>query len=382
MWYPIFMKISRIYDNLAKFIEPNKVLVIYGPRRIGKTTMIKQFLEKTHLKYRFNTGEDSRVQQVLASANLDQIKDFVGNNELIVIDEAQSVPNIGLGLKLIVDHIPNIKVIATGSASFDLANKVGEPLVGRKWTKILYPVSQLELVNQYAKFDIEKNLEQYLIYGTYPEILTATDSTRKRSILDEISSSYLLKDILAIEQVKSSKLLVDLLKLLAFQIGSEVSHSELGTQLGIDKKTVARYLDLLEKAFIIISLPPYSRNLRKAISKKNKYYFVDNGIRNAIINNYNNLDTRNDRGQLWENFLVMERLKKQAYVQIHANNYFWRTYDQKEIDWVEERDGKVFGFEFKWQKNESKNKNYWLESYPNEAIFELINQDNYLDFLS
>lgn len=376
------MKIKRIYDELGKYIESNKVLIIYGPRRVGKTTLIQHFLDQTTLKYRFDTGEDLRVQQVLSSEDLSQIKDFVGNNELVVIDEAQNISEIGLGLKLIADHIPNIKVIATGSASFDLANKVGEPLVGRKWTKILYPVSQLELIKQSSKFDVKQNLEQNLIYGGYPEVLTASGSDRKRRILQEISSSYLFKDVLAIEQVKSSKLLVDLLKLLAFQIGNEISKSELGSQLGIDKKTVARYLDLLEKSFVIVSLPPYSRNLRKAISKKNKYYFMDNGIRNAIINNYNDLDTRNDCGQLWENFLVVERLKKQAYSSIQANNYFWRTYDQKEIDWVEEREGKIFGFEFKWRKDESKNKSYWLESYPNQALFELVNQNNYFDFVS
>jgi hypothetical protein len=358
------------------------VLVIYGPRRVGKTTLIQQYLAQTTLRYRLETGEDLRIQHVLSSRDLDQIKDFVGNHELVVIDEAQNVPEIGLGLKLMVDHIPKIKVIATGSASFDLANKVGEPLVGRKWTKILYPVSQLELAAEHSRFDLTKNLEQYLIYGGYPEVLTASDSTRKRRILEEIAAAYMLKDILSIEQVKSSKLLLDLLKLLAFQIGSEVSHSELGTQLGVDKKTVARYLDLLEKTFVILSLRPYSRNLRKAISKKNKYYFVDNGIRNAVINNFNNLDTRNDRGQLWENFLVVERLKKQTYTPIFANNYFWRTYDQKEIDWVEEREGKVFGYEFKWQKNKSKNKSYWLEAYPEEAVFDLVNKDNYLDFIS
>ena len=376
------MKIKRVYDNLGELIEPNKVLIIYGPRRIGKTTMIQQFLERTKLRYRFDTGEDIRIQEVLSSQNLDFIRDFVGNHELIVIDEAQNVPEIGLGLKLMVDHIPDIKVIATGSASFDLANKVGEPLVGRKWTKILYPLSQRELIDHQSKYDVTRNLEQYLIFGSYPEVLTAPDSARKRNVLEEIASAYLLRDILAIEQVKSSKLLVDLLKLLAFQIGNEVSHSELGSQLGIDKKTVARYLDLLEKTFVIVAVPPYSRNLRKAISKKNKYYFVDNGIRNAVINNYNNLDTRNDQDQLWENFLVVERLKKQAYNQIYANNYFWRTYDQKEIDWVEEREGKIFGFEFKWQKRDSKNKAYWLESYPSEAVFELVNKENYLEFVS
>lgn len=376
------MKIPRIYGDLGKHIEPNKVLVLYGPRRIGKTTMLQDFLHGTSLEYRFDTGEDVRTQELLSSQDLDKIKDYVGSKELIVIDEAQNVANIGLGLKLIVDHIPGIKVIATGSASFDLANKIGEPLVGRKWTKNLYPVSQLELLQSNPKFDVKNNLEEYLIFGGYPEVLTASDSQRKINVLDEISSAYLFKDILAIEQVKSSQLLVNLLKLLAFQIGNEVSLSELGTQLGIDKKTVARYLDLLEKTFVIKSFYPYYRNLRKAISKKCKYYFVDVGIRNAIINNYNRLDTRNDRGQLWENFLVMERIKKQEYSSIFANNYFWRTYDQKEIDWVEEREGKLFGFEFKWQKNESKNKPYWLESYPKEAVFELVNKDNYLEFIS
>jgi uncharacterized protein len=376
------MKIKRIYHDLNQLIDPNKVLVIYGARRIGKTTLVEDYLKTTSFRYRFDTGEDVRVQATLSSSNLDLIKDYVGENELIVIDEAQNVPDIGLGLKLMVDQIPNIRVITTGSASFDLASKIGEPLVGRKWTKILYPVSQMEMMMTHSKYELRQKLEKYLVFGGYPEVISATSPTNKRMILEEISSSYLFKDILALEKIKSSKLLVELLKLLAFQIGNEVSHSELGSQLGIDKKTVARYLDLLEKAFVIVCLPPFSRNLRKAISKKNKYYFVDNGIRNAIINNFNSLDTRNDQGQLWENFLVMERLKKQAYTPIYSNNYFWRTYDQREIDWVEEREGKIFGFEFKWQKNNSKNKRYWLESYPEEAEFKLINQDNYLDFIA
>lgn len=376
------MKIKRIYDNLDALLESNKVLIIYGPRRVGKTTTLTEYLSKTKLKYRLETGEDLRLQHLFASQNLPELKDFVGDNKLLVIDEAQNIENIGLGLKLIVDHIPGIKVVATGSASFELANKVGEPLVGRKWTKTLYPVSQLELSQDLSSYDLKNKLEEYLIYGSYPEVLTAQTSARKRDLLTEISSSYLFRDILALEQIKSSKLLLDLLKLLAFQIGSEVSHSELGTQLGIDKKTVGRYLDLLQKTFVILALPPYSHNHRSAISKKNKYYFIDNGIRNAVINNYNELDTRNDVGQLWENFLVIERLKKQTYTKVYANNYFWRTYDQKEIDWVEEREGKVFGFEFKWLKGNSKNKNSWLASYPKNSNYSLINQDTYLDFIT
>lgn len=376
------MRIPRIYDQLDKFIEPGKVLVLYGPRRIGKTTLLQHYLKETAFSYRFDTGEDIRVQEVLSSQNVDLIKSFAGDNQLVVLDEAQHVPNIGLGLKLLVDHLPHIRVVATGSASFDLANKLGEPLVGRKWTKILYPVSQLELSRRMAGFDLSKQQERYLIYGAYPEVLTAGTDEHRQEILSEIASSYLLKDILAIEQVKSSQLLVRLLKLLAFQVGSEVSLSELGVQLDIDKKTVQRYLDLLEKTFIIGSIPPYSRNLRKAISKKNKYFFLDNGIRNALINNFNRLDTRNDGGQLWENFLVAERLKKQAYQPILATNYFWRTYDQKEIDWVEEREGKLFGYEFKWRSSKSKYASSWLKAYPKTAEFELINQDNYLSFVA
>lgn len=376
------MKIKRIYDDLNQYIEPNKVLVIYGPRRVGKTTLIQNFLKSYPHKYQLDTGEDIRIQQVVSSQNLDSLKNYVGNNKLIVIDEAQNIPEVGLGFKLIVDHIPGVSVVATGSASFELANKIGEPLVGRKWTKVLYPPSQFELAKDMTPFEAKNQLSSKLIYGSYPEVLTSTNSSEKRAVLLEIASAYLFKDILALEQIKSSQLLIKLLKLLAFRIGNEVSLTELGSQLGIDKKTVARYLNLLEKAFVIVSISPYFRNLRKAISKMNKYYFIDNGIRNAIINNFNNLDTRNDQGQLWENYLIVERLKKQAYKPIHANNYFWRTYDQKEIDWVEERDGQVFGFEFKWQKDRTKNKSSWLETYPNEAVYKLINQDNYLSFIT
>jgi len=376
------MIIPRIYADLNKLLEPGKVLVLYGPRRVGKTTLIQNYLKSTKYSYRLDTGDDIRIQQALSSQNLDTIKDYVGNNQLIVIDEAQNIENIGSGLKLIVDHLPHIRTIATGSASFDLSNKLGEPLVGRKWTKILYPVSQLELTQLINPLDQKNNLEKYLIYGSYPEVLTASTSARKQQILNEITWSYLLKDLLAIEQVKSSQILIKLLKLLAFQIGSEVSLSELGLQLEIDKKTVSRYLDLLEKTFIIFSIPPYYRNLRKAISKKNKYFFIDTGIRNALINNYNPISSRDDLGQLWENFLATERIKKQTYKPIYANNYFWRTYDQKEIDWVEMRSGKLFGYEFKWNNSQSKHSSAWMATYPQEARFSLINQQNYLKFLT
>jgi len=297
-----------------------------------------------------------------------------------VIDEAQLVPNIGMGLKIIVDQVPNIKVIATGSASFDLANKLGEPLVGRKWTKTLFPVSVFELKKRKSNFDLSNDLNKHLIYGTYPEVLMNKMVAKKRNILEEIARSYLLKDILAIERVKGAKKLFDLLKLIAFQVGNEVSLTELGSQLSLDRKTVERYLDLLEKSFILYNLRGYSRNLRKEISRKSKYYFLDNGIRNAVIGNFNDLDTRDDVGGLWENFLVSERLKTQEYKKIYANNYFWRTWEGQEVDWVEERGGKLLGFEFKWGDKKVKPPKDWLLTYK-EASFEVINRDNYLDFL-
>lgn len=374
--------LPRIYQNLDTWLDPNIVLVIYGPRRVGKTTLVNNYLEQTKYKYRFDTGEDIRIQEVLSSQDLGKIKDYVGDNQLIVLDEAQNIPNVGMGLKLMVDHVPEIRVIATGSASFDLSNKVGEPLVGRKWTKILYPISQIELLDYHGRFDLTQKLSKQLVFGSYPEMETATSDEVRKNILDEIANGYLLKDILAIVQVKSAHIILKLLQLLAFQIGSEVSLTELGTQLEIDKKTVQRYLYLLEQTFVIITLRPFHRNMRKALSKKNKYYFVDNGIRNSLINNFNSVENRDDLGKLWENFLVVERIKKQAYHGIHANNYFWRTYDQKEIDWVEERDGKLFGFEFKWKNAQSKHQKSWLASYPDEAEYQLINRENHLDFVS
>ena len=374
------MLIPRVYDKLEEIIEANKVIVIYGPRRVGKTTLLNQFISRTKLKYRFDNGEDILVQDVLSSQNFGRIFDYVADNELIVIDEAQLVPNIGMGLKIIVDQVPNIKVIATGSASFDLANKLGEPLVGRKWTKTLFPVSVFELKKRKSNFDLSNDLNKHLIYGTYPEVLMNKMVVKKRNILEEIARSYLLKDILAIERVKGAKKLFDLLKLIAFQVGNEVSLTELGSQLSLDRKTVERYLDLLEKSFILYNLRGYSRNLRKEISRKSKYYFLDNGIRNAVIENFNDLDTRDDVGGLWENFLVSERLKTQEYKKIYANNYFWRTWEGQEVDWVEERGGKLLGFEFKWGDKKVKPPKDWLLTYK-EASFEVINRDNYLDFL-
>lgn len=373
--------IKRFYNNLSKYLFPNKVLIIYGPRRAGKTVLLNNFLSSTKLRCKFVNGDDLDVQTVLSSQSIELIKEYTRGYELFVIDEAQKVPNIGMGLKILVDNIEGIKVIATGSASFDLSNKVGEPLVGRSITLKLYPLAQLELAENINKYELKEKNGQYLIYGSYPEALTAQSMGEKREYLTGVVNSYLLKDILELEQVKGSKILLDLLRLVAFQVGSEVSLSELALNLNIDAKTVARYLDLLEKAFILINIRGFARNLRKEIKKYSKYYFYDNGIRNAVISNFNPLNLRDDIGRLWENFLVTERIKKQEYKKIYSNNYFWRTWDQKEIDFLEEREGKLFGFEFKYGSKKVKLPQEFLDTYSNAGI-EIISKENYLDFIA
>lgn len=366
-------------ERLKSILAPGKVIVIYGARRVGKTTLIKKFLENEK-RALFVSGEDIFTQKELSSASIDQLEAFIGEHDLLVIDEAQHIPDIGRNLKLIVDHLPHIPVIATGSSTFDLTKQVGEPLTGRKYTLKMYPLSQIEL-NQVETPDKRKaHLESRLIYGSYPEIITMKGEDLKREYLRELVSSYLLKDILAYEGIKKSKKLIDLLVLLAFQVGKEVSHNELATKLGINKTTIEKYLDLLEQVFVLVNIRGFSRNLRKEVTKTSKYYFCDNGIRNALINNFNPLSIRDDLGLLWENYLVMERLKKQEYCRLWSNNYFWRTYDQKEIDWVEEREGSLFGYEFKANQAQAKAPKLWLSTYP-KASFECINQENYLPFI-
>jgi len=374
--------IPRIYNNLEDYIDPKRVLVIYGPRRVGKTTLLTKYLKKTPYRYKFDSGENITTQDILSSQNFDRIFEYVGSYELIVIDEAQNIPNIGMGLKIIIDHKPGVRIIATGSSSFDLSNKLGEPLTGRKKTLTLFPVSQYELKNIYSPYELKLKLSDFLIYGSYPDIMTAEIREKKIEYLHEIVNSYLLKDILTLEQVKGSKILVRLLKLLALQIGSEVSLNELSNKLAIDIKTVARYLDLFEKTFIIKSVGGFSRNLRKEVTSKYKYYFYDTGVRNAIIDQFNALDVRNDVGALWENFIVMERFKKQSYLNAYGSTYFWRTYDQQEVDIVEERDGKAHGFEITWSpKNKKKEPKDWKRAW-SETTYEVVTSENYLDFVT
>lgn len=369
-------------ENLKKMMAPNKVIVIYGPRRCGKTTLIKKFLEGIGEKYLLLSGEDIFVQQAMNSQSIVQLKNYIGDNKLLVIDEAQKIKNIGLNLKLIVDHIKDIQILVTGSSSFDLANHVGEPLTGRKFTLTQLPLSQMEIGQIENKLETEANLGNRLVFGSYPEIVLSSSMDEKVRLLKEIVGSYLYKDILEVEGLKYSDKIVKLLQLLAFQIGKEVSFGELGAQLGMSKNTIEKYLDLLQKTFVVFRLNGFSRqgNKRKEITKQPRYYFYDNGIRNALINNFNPIELRDDIGMLWENYIAIERLKKQEYEQIFSNNYFWRTYEKKEIDWIEERGGALYGYEIKWRQEKNKPPKEWMEGYKNSK-YELINKDNYLEFI-
>ena len=309
------------------------------------------------------------------------IKEYCFGYELIIIDEAQNIPQVGKGLKIMVDQVPGIGVIATGSFSFDLSNKIGEPLVGRQRVLKLFPISVIELLGRMNKIELANQLDQLLVYGAYPEVLTIGALQEKERYLADMVNAYLLKDILALEGIRPPRVLLDLLRLLAYQVGSEVSLNELSRNLNIDVKTVGRYLDLLEKSFIVFSLGGFSRNLRSEVISKKKYYFYDTGIRNAIINSFNPMPVRGDKGQLWENWIIMERLKKKTYHSIFSNDFFWRTYSQQEIDWIEEREGKIFAYEFKWKEQPVKIPKVWAQHYPGVPI-DLITAKNFFPFVS
>ncbi len=367
-------------ENLRTATQPGKVIVLYGARRTGKTTLLHEFLKEEEGPYLLVSGEDIAVQGYLSSQSVEKLTAFIGKNRLLVVDEAQKVPQIGLNLKLIVDHIPGVRIIATGSSSFDLARSIGEPLTGRKITLKLFPLAQMEISQTEQRHQTDANLESRLIYGSYPEVVLTPDNRAREQYLKEIVASYLYKDVLELDGIRHSGKISRLLQLIAFQIGKEVSYTELASALGMSKNTAERYLDLLEKAFVIQKLSGFSRNLRSEITKNCRYYFLDNGIRNALINNFNPLQLRNDVGELWENYLVLERLKRQEYLGQSANNYFWRTYRQQELDFVEEREGRLFGYEMKWGKSKVKPPTEWLAAYP-EAAFTLVNQANYLEFV-
>ena len=372
-----------INAQFLKKVLPNKVLILLGARRVGKTAFIKNYLATIPKNdYLQLNGEDIEDANLLKERSVNNYKRLLSTIKLLVIDEAQNIPEIGLILKLIVDSIEDIKIIATGSSVFDLSNKLGEPLVGRKNTIYLFPFAQMEFSKIENYKETNAKLEERLLFGSYPELEQYEDWNDKINYIKEIINSYLLKDILVYEGIKQSNKILELLKLIAFQMGQEVSLQELANQLGISKNTVESYLDLLSKVFVIYKVPGFSRNLRKEVTKSNRWYFYDNGIRNGIIGNFTRLESRTDVGALWENYLASERVKYQNYTQKNTTNYFWRTYDQQELDWLEEDNGNLHGFEFKWnEKRKAKIPTAFSKAYP-EATFEVINKSNYLDFIT
>ncbi len=371
-----------LQDKIIKQLKPNKVVVLIGARRTGKTMLLKEILKQQPDFSLVLNGEDAGTQLVLKDRTIENYKRLLGNKKLLVIDEAQKIPDIGNILKLIADEIKGLKIIVSGSSMFDLNNQLGEPLTGRKITFQLFPAAQMELSDTENLVQTKNKLEERLIYGSYPELLQYTSGEEKAEYLKELVNSYLLKDILAFDNIRNSAKLLDLLRLLAFQTGSEVSLEELGKQLQISKNTVERYMDLLSKVFIIYRVQGFSRNLRKEITKSSKWYFYDNGIRNTLVANLNPLSLRDDKGLLWENYLLSERIKYQAYTGMLVNNYFWRTYQQQEIDWVEERGGKLYAYEIKWKADKKITApSAWADNYP-KTSFEVITSANYLNWIS
>jgi uncharacterized protein len=379
------MKVKRILlPLLSQSVMTGKVTILYGPRQVGKTTLISDFLalpETTSLQ-RFINADELVYREALASQDRQRLGELLGENQLLAIDEAQRVPNIGINLKILVDNFPQAAFIATGSASFELANQISEPLTGRTLTYYLYPVSYLEIRNTLGAFEAKSQLERWMIWGGYPAILVTEAVQLREKLLSELVGSYLYRDLLELEGLRRADKLVDLLRLLAFQIGNEVSLTELAANLALNRETVERYLDLLEKVFVIFKVRGFSRNLRKEISKTSRYYFYDNGVRNSLIQNFNPLQLRNDVGQLWENFLMVERRKAINYSGRTANSYFWRTYDQKEIDYIEESGGRLSGFEFKWKGEVRKAvRREFMETYPGSEVM-TITPENFEAFVT
>lgn len=372
-----------ILPTLLDALLPGKVVVLYGPRQVGKTTLCHELIRKCTFSSKFVNADEFMYREALSSQNSQKLGEILDDAELLVIDEAQRVPEIGLNLKLMVDNFPNIRIIATGSSSFDLANRVSEPLTGRALTYTLFPISFSEISKTLGKLEARSQLERWLIWGGYPAISSCDNATFREQLLGSLVGSYLYKDILELDGIRRSEKIVNLLRLLAFQIGSEVSIAELATNLALHRQTVEKYLDLLEKSFVIFRVDGFSRNLRKEITKNSRYYFYDNGVRNSLIQNFNPLNLRQDIGQLWENYLMVERRKTNQLFNRSVNTYFWRTYDQKEIDCIEEYGGKLYGYEFKWGTKEIRKSvcNEFIQAYPN-SILKLINRNNFEDFIT
>ncbi len=355
-----------------------KAIVILGARQTGKTTLLKTVVQNREGVLWLNADEQDTVS-LFENATSTRLKAIFANKKIVVIDEAQRIGNIGLKLKLITDQLPDIQLIVTGSSAFELANSVNEPLTGRKWEYKLFPFSFAEMVKQNGFLNENRMLPHRLVYGYYPEVVTSAGN--EKQILKQLSDSYLYKDILMWERIKKPEKLVKLMQALAFQLGSEVSYNGLSNLLGIDNQTIEKYIQLLEQTFVIFRLPAFSRNHRKELKRGRKIYFYDNGIRNALIANFNLPELRTDIGALWENFFIGERMKYLHYNNIWANCYFWRTQDRQEIDYIEERDGKLYAFEIKWNtKKKPKLSKSFSGTYPNHE-YHIINPENYEQFL-
>jgi predicted AAA+ superfamily ATPase len=371
----IFPRITEA--KILEYLKPNKVVVLLGPRRVGKTFLLKKILSESVEPYVFLNGEDAGTKELFIRRSVTALSEILQGKKFLVIDEAQKIPEIGLALKLMVDEIDGLKVLITASSAFDVENYTGEPLTGRKTTFKLFGISEAELKSFESLIERKDRLNNRLVYGNYPELLQKESNEEKHIYLRDLVNSYLLKDILSFETIRNSDKIIDLLRLVAFQVGSEVKIPELSNNLGISKNTVEKYLDLLTKVFIIYKVGGFSRNMRKEIVKSHRYYFLDNGIRNVLIGNLNPIAMGNDMGALWENYMVSERLKHQHYTNMLVHNHFWRTYDQQEIDWVEDRGGKLYGYEFKWNpKRKPKAPGGWSKNYP-EAEYEVISPENY-----
>lgn len=370
--------IKRQLETIIKQrLDSKKAIILLGPRQAGKTTLIESILA-VNGKYLLLDCDDPVTREQLKDANTERLKQIIGSNKIVFIDEAQRVKNIGLTLKIILDRIKNIQLFVSGSSSFDLANEINEPLTGRKWEYILYPISWSELQDHFGYLQALQQIEQRLIFGMYPDVISNPGD--EEEILRQLSGSYLYKDLLSYDGIRKPELLEKLLQALALQLGAEVSYNELSNLLQADKSTVSNYIQLLEKAFVIFRLQPFSRNMRNEIRTSRKIYFYDNGVRNSIISNFNPVYLRQDIGSLWENFLISERMKFLHYNKMSANIYFWRSKQQQEIDYIEERGGKIHAYEFKWRKKKHiKIPASFNQSYQPE--FQIVNKENFQNFL-
>lgn len=376
------MNIPRLtQQQIVVKLGTQKVLMLYGTRRTGKTTIIENIVSRYPDDTLLLQGEDMQVSEILQRRTITNYTQLIGSKKIVIIDEAQTIPEIGKILKLMIDGVKGITIIVTGSSSFDLVYATGEPLVGRNIVYQLYPIAQAELSTVEDYMTTSRNLEQRLIYGSYPELWHLDSLQEKENYLKQMVSSYLLKDLLTIENVKGADVLYKLLQLLAWQVGSQVSTVELGNSLQLNRATIERYLDLLTKVFIIYPLTGYSNNLRKEVTKSKKWYFFDNGLRNALINNFSPLSQRNDIGQLWEQYMLSERIKNNTYKGYYPQYFFWRTYDGQEVDLIESYNGKLHAFECKWKNNNAKKPIAFGKAYP-DALFTVADQENYLEWIT